>query len=258
MDLPADSLWTALSLMGAALLGLVAGSFAMALAWRLPRGEDWATGRSRCPACGTLLGPRDLVPVFSWLAAGRRARCCGAPVSPAYAVGEAMAALAFMAAVARLDWTPEVAALGLLATLLLASAVIDLRHRYLPDGLTLAVGILGLGCSLAGWTVPPVQGLVAALGVAAVLLIVRWALGRRLGRVALGLGDVKLFVAAGFWIGVPGMPWLVLASAGVGLAAYPLWWVARRHWRAGAEGGPEMPFGPAIALALYVLVLLTM
>ncbi|MBB6252006.1 prepilin peptidase [Nitrospirillum iridis] len=252
MDMRGDSLWMGISLMAAALLGLVAGSFAMALAWRLPRGVPWALDRSRCPACGTPLAPLTMVPVFSWLVLGGRARCCGARISAAYPAGEALAALAFMAAVARLDWVPETAALFLLATLLLASAVVDLRHRYLPDGLTLGAAVLGLGCSLAGWTVPPLQGLVAALLVAGMLLVVRWALSRRLHRAALGLGDVKLFAAAGWWIGVQGMPWLVLLSAGLGLAAYPLWGLVRRN-RAD-EGDPaEMPFGPAIALALYAL-----
>ncbi|TWB43006.1 prepilin peptidase [Nitrospirillum viridazoti] len=250
MGAPDDSLWTALPLMAAALLGLVAGSFAMALAWRLPRDEPWVMGRSRCPACGTPLAPSALVPVFSWLALGGRARCCGAPIPAAYPVGEALAALAFMVAVARLDWGPETAALGLLATLLLASAVIDLRHRYLPDGLTLAAALLGLGCSLAGWTVPPLPGLAAAVLVALPLLAVRWALSRRLRRVALGLGDVKLFAAAAWWVGPSGMPWLVLLSAGLGLAFYPMWWLARRYR---GEEGAEMPFGPAIALAFYAL-----
>ncbi|TWB45984.1 prepilin peptidase [Nitrospirillum pindoramense] len=250
MDAPDDSLWTAASLMLAVLLGLVGGSFAMALAWRLPRGEPWVAGRSRCPNCGTPLAPMTLVPVFSWLALGGRARCCGAPIPAAYPVGEALAALAFMAAVARLDWAPETAALCLLAILLLASAVIDLRHRYLPDGLTLAVALLGLGSSLAGWTVPPAQGLAAALAVGGLLWAVRWALSRRLRRVALGLGDVKLFAAAGWWIGPGGMPWLVLAAACLGLVAYPLWWLARRHQ---GQEWTEMPFGPAIALAFYAL-----
>ena len=33
-----------------------------ALSWRVPRGESWVHGRSRCPGCEHVLGVRDLIP----------------------------------------------------------------------------------------------------------------------------------------------------------------------------------------------------
>jgi prepilin-type N-terminal cleavage/methylation domain-containing protein len=49
-----------------------------------------------------------------------------------------------------------------------------------------------------------VERAVAMAGIGAALLALRWALGRALGRVALGLGDVKLMVAAATWL--PALP----------------------------------------------------
>lgn len=39
------------------LLGLVMGSGMTALSWRVPRGQSWVTGRSKCPGCGWSCGP---------------------------------------------------------------------------------------------------------------------------------------------------------------------------------------------------------
>src|SRR5262245_54263596 len=53
-------------------VGAIFGSAVTALSWRLPRGESWVHGRSKCPSCGHVLGPLELVPLLSWLAARGR------------------------------------------------------------------------------------------------------------------------------------------------------------------------------------------
>ena len=65
-----------IELFGVGLWGLVLGSHAGLLSWRLPKGQPIGADRSHCDMCGRTLKPLDLVPVFSWLA--RRGRCgCG-------------------------------------------------------------------------------------------------------------------------------------------------------------------------------------
>ena len=93
-----------------AVLGLCLGSFATALAYRLPRRLPfaWTCGqggrfeavRSMCPPCGRTLTARELVPVLSWVF--QRGRCgCGRtriPVFyPAVEVGVMGAALGIFA-----------------------------------------------------------------------------------------------------------------------------------------------------------------
>ncbi len=48
--------------------GPFVGSFLGVLVTRLPAAEPVIAGRSRCPHCDHPLGPRDLVPLVSWLA----------------------------------------------------------------------------------------------------------------------------------------------------------------------------------------------
>jgi prepilin signal peptidase PulO-like enzyme (type II secretory pathway) len=77
-----------LRLFSGVLLGLILGSFATMLAYRVPRGLSIVFPRSHCPACKTTLGPRDLVPVFSWLFLRGRCRHCGAPIGARYVIAE--------------------------------------------------------------------------------------------------------------------------------------------------------------------------
>jgi leader peptidase (prepilin peptidase)/N-methyltransferase len=81
-------------------LGLCLGSFTTALVYRLPRRLNWTTERSRCPACHHVLGPLDLVPLFSWLFLRGQCRYCRAPISARYPLIE----LGFGVTAAMLAW----------------------------------------------------------------------------------------------------------------------------------------------------------
>lgn len=244
MSAPPGGPWLWLGLAG--LLGLVVGSFLSALTWRLPRGASVAHGRSGCPSCAAALGPRDLVPLVSWLSARGRCRHCGAGVSARYPLIEATTAGVFILVAARAASPEAAVALGALAAVLVALAVIDLEHGLLPDVLNLAA-------------VPPAlavrwlddAALVEALVGAGVAVAAAWGLKALFhaatGRDGLGWGDVKFLGVAGLLL----RPWewpvyLILAGlAGVVLGLL---------WRSAGRGA-EFPFGPALIGALMVLLL---
>ena len=63
-----------------------------------------------------------------------------------------------------------------------------------------------------------------------------------------GLGDVKLFAAAGAWVGWQGLPSVLLIGAAAGLAAACI--LGRPK---GARGPREsVAFGPYLALGLWI------
>ncbi len=219
------------------------GSFLGLLVVRLPAGENVVLGRSRCRRCGAALGPLDLVPLLSWAASGGRCRHCQAalgwfhPGIEAAALGVALWSVAVVPgwlawASAGLGWT------------LLALAVIDHRHMILPDALSLPLIPAGLAVAAlapAGGLVPHLAG--AAAG-AASLGAVAWAYRRAMGREGLGLGDVKLFAAAGAWVGWQGLPSVLVIGAATGLAAAVILGRARPD--------QPVPFGPYLALGLWI------
>ncbi len=133
---------------------------------------------------------------------------------------------------------PARAEFALLAETALALAVFDARTLLIPDLYSAAVALAGcVGPLSAGWPTA-----LAGAGVGAVMLAaVRWAVGRAVGREAMGWGDVKLAAALGALLGPLGLLWTVAAAATAGAAA------ALLLRRGGAPA--RIPFGAFLAPA---------
>ena len=223
-----------------------AGSWLGVLIRRLPRGVPVALARSRCEACGTALGPLDLVPLLSWLWLRGRCRHCRAPIDR-FHVGIELAALGVAAwAVASAGDDVMRAWLGCgLGWTLLALAWIDLEWFILPDALTLPLLLGGLA---ATWLVDPDALGDAALGAAlGWLVFASVAAGYRAlrGRDGLGGGDAKLLAAAGAWLGWQALPEVMLLGAVAALVGGGALRLAR--------DGARLAFGPWLALAIWLV-----
>jgi leader peptidase (prepilin peptidase)/N-methyltransferase len=229
------------------LAGLAAGSFATAVAHRVPRGISVAGPRSRCPACGAQIAAYDNVPVFSWLMLRGRARCCGARISPRYPLTELAVGLLFAATVLVYRHHPAEAAIGLVFMTMLAMVTLtDLEQRIIPNKILIVGAVLCV--AIAAPTDPgglPERGIAAA---AAGGLFFLAALAYPAG---MGLGDVKLAATMGLFLGravAPAILIALLAGSVVGLVL-----LARYGSRARKMA---IPFGPFLALGGVVGLLL--
>jgi leader peptidase (prepilin peptidase)/N-methyltransferase len=226
------------------------GSFLGVLIRRLPARRPVVFARSCCEACGAALASRDLVPVASYLALRGRCRMCRAPISGFHLQVE-LAAVAVVLIAAAVDPAAAAAAAWWdcgLGWTLLALAWIDAMWMLLPDALTLPLLLAGLA---AAW--PDTAALTdRAAGAAAGYLAFRavaYGYRRLRGRVGLGAGDAKLLAAGGAWLGLGLLPALILGGALAGLAFALL--AAARGRRLTAASA--VPFGPGLALALWLL-----
>ncbi len=151
--------------LAAFVLGLVVGSFLNVVIHRLPRGESVVFPPSRCPHCGTRLGPAELVPVASYLVQRGRCRHCGRPISPRYPLVELLTGLLFAYAAWRLGLSPELPFAWVFLALLLALSFIDIDHYLLPDSLTYGGLFLGLlAAALFGRWREALEGALLAAG----------------------------------------------------------------------------------------------
>ena len=227
------------------LLGAIFGSFIATLCLRWPEGRSVLAGRSQCDGCAKPLPPSRLVPLFSAFLSGGRATCCGAAIDPFHARVEWAAAL--IGAVA-LGVAPSLPGLALAAFgwLLLPLFLLDLRHFWLPDPLTLALGLSGL--ALGPWLndVPLLERLLSGLGAGLILAATGWSYARLRHREGLGAGDPKLLAALALWLGAEGIVATLLGAALIGLGEALL----RR--RAGDEA---LPFGSFLCLAAWLVAL---
>ncbi|MCA9623106.1 MAG: prepilin peptidase [Myxococcales bacterium] len=207
----------------AVLFGLIWGSFLNVVVHRLPRGMSLSRPASHCPACNTPIPFYRNIPVLSWLWMRGRAPCCGARVSPRYLVVEligGMLSLAVLEATVMplggsvsfgFAMATYVANFALCLGLV-AAAFIDLEHMFIPDRISLGGTVLGIGTfALRDMTL-----LDAALGAAVGLLVVWLPLvvgyEKLRGRPGMGLGDAKLTMLAGAWLGWGGA--LLVLGAG--------------------------------------------
>lgn len=234
-----------------ALLGLVAGSFLATLIRRWGEGRSVARGRSACDDCGQALAAVELVPLVSFAALGGRCRRCRAPIDPLHPAVEAgAAAIGLVALLAEPGWG------GLAGALfgwgLLALALLDLRHLWLPDALTLPLLLAGLAGGLAGLPPAPLDRAIGAAagwgGLAAVAFLYR----RWRGRTGIGGGDPKLFGAIGAWLGWAVLPQVLLGACLTGLAIVAALALAGRP----VGRTTRLPFGALLAPAAWALWLI--
>jgi leader peptidase (prepilin peptidase)/N-methyltransferase len=227
--------------------GLVVGSFMTVAVHRLPRGESVVSPRSACPSCGTPIAPRDNVPVISWLLLRGRCRTCGEPISATYPLLElATAGVVVLAAIRYAD--PWVAGLiaGLLS-LMPGIALIDLRHRIIPNRLTYPALVIFAVTIVIAWAVgAPVDPLRALIGLGlygGVLFVV--AIVSR----GMGMGDVKLAALIGLVLGSVALR-LVGVAAGAAVVLGGLGGVAALLM--GRSRKSAIPFGPYLAAGAIV------
>ena len=139
-----------------------------------------------------------------------------------------------------------------LCLLCAALALTDIRRGIIPNGLNLSIAGLGLFRAVV------TGGVTAALELGcegAAIGLIFWLLRRGYFVLrktqGLGLGDVKLLAAAGTWIGIAGVPTLLLVATLAALAAAGGLQLAGRAMTRRSS----LPFGPFLAIGLLLAVI---
>lgn len=130
------------------LTGLALGSFLNVFITRLPRGESPWAGRSRCPQCRKPIAWYDNIPLLSYVLLRGRCRSCGAAIPRRYPLVELAGGFMALALWHAFPDRLLLLAYGPFCLALVALTAIDLKHRLLPDAITLPGTILGLLLSL--------------------------------------------------------------------------------------------------------------
>ena len=242
-------------------LGLCLGSFATAMIARIPAGVSWIRSsskpaRSACSHCHHVLGVFDLVPLLSWLALRGKCRYCQHKISARYPATECATLIMILAVYGAWGFSAPGLVLMLAVPFIMAMLVIDLEYMILPDQLQAIVFLMGLIFILfqreAYFSSSDTLNLYGAAFLSStVFFALAFALAKGgkffLKREALGMGDVKFFAVAGLWLGLAALPGF-LCLAGVGGVLLGL------GWRFFVKQ-PLFPFGPALILAFFVLIL---
>ena len=206
---------------------------------------------SMCPACLTPIKWHDNLPLIGWLKRHGRCASCQGRISPQYPLVELAGGIIALAVLAifGLGWQALFIAAACYA--LLAMAVIDLRTQLLPDILTLPLLWAGLLYQLLFQPLILSSAVIGAIAGYLVLWSVYWLFRLLTGKEGMGYGDFKLLAALGAWLGWQTLPLVLIISAGLGA----IFGIALQLTNKDKRGMP-MPFGPFLALAGWVALLM--
>lgn len=204
--------------------GLVWGSFLNVVIHRVPRGMSVVHPPSHCPTCQAPIVATRNVPLLGWLWLRGRAACCGAKIPARYPLVEALGGVCSVAVleITALAEPPGTSALhGLMLYLahlalvlgLVAAAFIDLEHMIVPDSISIGGTLLGLATSPMRDMAWSDAWIGAGVGFVLVWLPFDVLYGKLRGKPGMGLGDAKLTMLAGAWLGATGAAFVLGAGA---------------------------------------------
>src|ERR1700691_5558029 len=230
------------------LFGLIIGSFLNVCILRIPSGKSIVLPASACPQCGN----------------------CKTEISWMYPLVELLTGLLFLACFYAFGISVDAAKWAAFSAIMVVLVFTDLRERILPDVVNFTGFAIGLIFSLftkpmdgtALWIAnhlfeypPPasVLSLVDALLGAAVgsglLWLVSEAYFKLRGREGMGLGDVKMMLMAGAFLGAKRTLLTILAGSLLGSVLGVAIILARRK-----DADYELPFGTFLGAGALLVV----
>lgn len=242
----------------AIIFGLVFGSFANVLIFRLPRHESIVFPPSHCPLCQSPIIWFDNVPLVSYFALNGRCRSCNSGIPLRYPIVEGISAVLFL--LGAIIYGPNLNGIkfAIIALSMLILFFSDLEQRILPDLITLPLIALGVIFTIISTFLVPVfpkisllesliGGAIGFIIPAAALYIYKFIRGKE----GLGFGDIKLLAGIGTFEGWEGLLLTLILGSTLGIiigGGYMLF--------AGKNRNYELPFGTFLAFSALIIYIL--
>lgn len=240
-------------------LGLLFGSFGTVVAYRVPRRENIATGRSRCPNCDRQIKAIENVPVVSYLLLRGRCPGCGQSISLRYPAIEISTGALFALAAWKFELSVAAFTYMMFFWSLVVLTVIDLEHKLLLNRIiypALALGVAGLAADAIvedSWDSFK-WGIIGAAALGGIFFLIFMLAALRYGDKGFGFGDVRLSILLGLFLGHAGGLEVVIVGAFLsflvgGVISVALLFGGR------AKKGTSIPFGPSMAMGAVLALI---
>ncbi len=234
------------------ILGLLIGSFLNVCIYRIPSGESIAFPPSHCTTCGNNIKSYDLIPVLSWIFLRGKCRNCSQEISSRYALIELATATLFLLTYFQYGLSIYLLKFLILIPFLVVIAMIDydtMEVYTVTTWIALAVGLVFLGVNF--YLGQPVAtyiygGLLGAGTIAFIILMSKLILGQE----GMGWGDAEICGLCGLFIGLKLAFMMLFFSFIIGGAIGVYLLLAKKK-----KGRSEMPFGPSIILAAFLIII---
>lgn len=235
------------------ILGAVFGSFLNCLAWRITHGESVMKGRSHCPTCNHVLNAIDLVPIFSWIFLKGRCRYCKEKISVRYPLSELLLTVLSVILFLKIGLKWEFLKVLILTYTLFTLTLTDLYDYIIPDSCIVTIAVNWLLFSLFSDNLRNLL-LRFAFSLCFGLIILAFILifDKITKKEGMGGGDIKLLTVVSLYLGLYGTLFMLFLSCILGLLFALL-----TSYRNSNEK-KQFPFGPAIALSTWIMLVFGM
>ncbi len=243
------------------IFGTLIGSFLNVVILRHNTGKG-ISGRSSCQSCGKVLGPFELIPILSFLIQGGACKACRSKISFQYPAVEFMTGLMFLMIFFTYTSILSIVLGFIIVSLLIVITVYDLKHGIIPNTFVfsfIAVSIFTLffNVDTLSFILPSTWALMAG----PILAIPVWLLWRVSDGKWIGLGDAKLFLGAGWLLGISKGITVFALSFWIGAAVSLLLMFVWRFMRIKKLNlrfkditiKSEVPFAPFIILSFFIV-----
>lgn len=234
------------------LIGLALGSFLNVCIYRIPLKKSILSPSSLCPNCGAKIRAWDNIPLLSFILLKGKCRKCRSKISLQYPLVEFLTSALIVITYLRFGLGWEFVGKSILSLLLIVIFFIDLKHRIIPDMMTIPGIALGLFFSFFVKSPSVVNALIGIL-VGGILFYLSAVTGELLfKKESMGGGDIKLAMMLGAFLGWQKILLVFLISALLGTIVG----TSALFFSKDVKQTRMIPFGPFLASGSIVAIFL--
>lgn len=234
-----------------AVLGACIGSFLNVCILRIPEKISIVFPPSSCPKCNYNLKWYDNIPILSFVMLKGKCRNCKTKISFQYPLVEIIASLFAILSVYYFSFSLKALAVFIFAAVLLVISFIDLKHKIIPDVISLP-GIpffLTLGyfvCKIPFLEL--ILGIIIGGGSLYLIAFLYYLLTKKDG---MGGGDIKLLAMIGAFLGYKGVFFTIFASSIIGTTIGIIYMLISKK-----DMKFAVPFGPFLSMGSVIYIFL--
>ena len=232
-----------------AVLGAIVGSFLNVCIYRIPPGKSIVFPASHCPACEHPIKFYDNIPIISYIILRGKCRNCGEKISPIYPAIELLTAVMSLLLFRKYGLSFEYLFSFLFTCALIVITFIDLKHRIIPDVITLPGIPLFALAAIFFMDITLKSSLIGILAGGGCLYLVAFVYQLLTKREGMGGGDIKLLAMLGGFLGWQSLWFIIMASSLIGAVAGISAMICK-----GKDTKYAVPFGPFLSIAAVAYI----
>ncbi len=241
-----------LTIISLLVLSYLLGSFYNVLIYRIPQGLSFILPSSKCTECNKKIKWFDNIPIFSFIFLKGKCRHCKKSFSFQYLLVEIISPI-LMITLLLYNETLFKGIVGyLFFSVLLIIFFIDLGHKIIPNTLTYSLALFGVilnFINLSFYNAIYTIFFGALIGGGPIFLLM-YLYKKIRGVDGMGMGDIKLFIVLGIWLGWLNCLLIIFISAMIGSIVGIVGILIKK-----VESQQQLPFGPFIIISTLLVYL---